>query len=152
MSAASRDKGQRGERELAALLCELTGADVRRRVRQHAGDADLEGLPGWTVECKRYASVKPADLARWWAQACEQARRDGLHPLLCWRADRMPDWRFHWPAGLHCKGAPLPGGIADTLSADPLTWWRMVRGSFLALPPAGNSGPDVAAHRTVKTY
>ena len=127
MSGASRDKGKRGERELAALLEMLTGQPVRRRVRQHEGDADLTGLPGWSIECKRYASVKPADLVRWWAQARELAQREGLHPPLCWRADRMRDGVFVWPAGLHCKGAPLPGHIADTLSADPLTWWRMVR-------------------------
>ncbi len=126
MSAVSRDKGKRGERELAALLAMLTGHPVRRRVRQHGGDADLTGLPGWSVECKRYATAKPADLARWWQQAVAQAQAEGLQPLLCWRADRMREWVFVWPAGLHCPDAPVPGAIADTLAADPLTWWRMV--------------------------
>lgn len=128
MGAASRDKGKRGERELAELLRGLTGQDVRRRVRQHEGDSDLEGLPGWCVECKRYSTAAPADLARWWRQAAVQAHTFEGVPLLAWRADRMRDWVFVWPAGLHCADAPIvSGNIADTLSADPLTWWRMVR-------------------------
>ncbi|GAB1387639.1 hypothetical protein MASR1M59_27870 [Melaminivora sp.] len=128
MGGMSRTKGQSGERELARLLAELTGKDVRRRVRQHDGDSDLVGLPGWSIECKRYASASAADIGRWWQQAAAQAAADGAVPLLCWRADRMKDWRFHWPAGLHCKDAPTrPVDVADTLSADPLTWWRMVR-------------------------
>ena len=95
MGAASRDKGKAGERELARLLCELTGRDVRRRVRQHEGDSDLEGVPGWAIECKRYATVKPADLARWWRQAVAQAQATNARPLLAWRADRMRDWCLH---------------------------------------------------------
>ena len=59
MGGLSRSKGQRGEREVAALLSELTGHDVRRRVRNHAGDSDLQGLPGWEIEVKFYAAVTP---------------------------------------------------------------------------------------------
>ena len=51
----SRTKGAAGERELAAALRELTGWDIRRRVRQHDGDSDLEGVPGWSIEVKRLA-------------------------------------------------------------------------------------------------
>ena len=128
MGAASRDKGKRGERELAEFLRGLTGSDVRRRVRQHDGDSDLEGLPGWCVECKRHATAATADVARWWRQTAAQAHRVGAWPLLAWRADRMRDWVFVWPAGLHCTDAPPQSGhVADTLAADPLTWWRMVR-------------------------
>lgn len=128
MGGLSRAKGKRGERELARLLTELTGHDIKRRVRQHEGDSDLEGLPGWAIECKRYARVTPAMLATWWKQARAQAQRMGGTPLLCWRTDRMREWCFHWPAGLHCHDAPpCPESIADTLGADPLTWWRMVR-------------------------
>jgi len=129
MGGLSRAKGKRGERELAALLSDLTGRSIKRRVRQHEGDSDLEGLPGWAIECKRYARVTPSLLGTWWKQAHAQAKRTGDAPLLCWRSDRMKDWRFHWPAGLHCHDAPLcPESISDTLGADPLTWWRMVKG------------------------
>lgn len=46
MSRMQRDKGKAGEREAAELVRELTGWDVRRRVRQHEGDSDLTGAPG----------------------------------------------------------------------------------------------------------
>lgn len=128
MSAMQRTKGQQGERELARLLSDLTGKTIRRRVRQHDGDSDLIGLPGWSIECKRYARATPALLAQWWLQAVRQAEAEDTTPLLCWRADRMRDWTFVWPASLHCLDAPrYPADVKDTLSADPLIWWRMVR-------------------------
>lgn len=69
MSAMSRNKGKAGEREIAALLAELTGCDVNRRVPQHGGDSDLEGLPGWCIEVKRHAKASRAAVAGWWRQA-----------------------------------------------------------------------------------
>ncbi|MFT3818321.1 MAG: hypothetical protein QM750_11930 [Rubrivivax sp.] len=89
-----RDKGKAGEREAAGLIRDLTGWDVRRRVRQHDGDSDLVGVPGWTVEVKRRRSATQADLARWWAQAVAQAGAE--LPVLLYRVDRG-DWRAVWP-------------------------------------------------------
>jgi len=94
MGAKSRNKGKAGEREAAALLRELLGIDVRRRVRQHDGDSDLLGVPGWVVEVKRAKSATPAVVGAWWVQAKEQAGRDW--PLLLYRLDRQP-WRAVWP-------------------------------------------------------
>lgn len=54
MSKASRDKGKRGEQELAGKLREY-GYNCRRG-QQYAGangDADVVGLPGIHIECKR---------------------------------------------------------------------------------------------------
>lgn len=50
----SRNKGAAGERELAALLREH-GFDARRgqQFSGVAGDADVLGLPGYHIECKR---------------------------------------------------------------------------------------------------
>ena len=73
---------------------ELTGWDVRRRVRQHDDDSDLEGVPGWSVEVKRHRTATRGDLARWWAQAVTQA--GALLPVLLYRADRA-QWRAVWP-------------------------------------------------------
>ena len=53
MSAVQRIKGVAGEREAADLAGDLTSWNVRRRVRQHDGDSDLTGGPGWAVEVKR---------------------------------------------------------------------------------------------------
>ena len=138
MGSLSRTKGQTGEREAARLLSELTGRTVRRRVRQHQHDADLEGLEswgaGWCVEVKRLAACPPAMLAQHWRQAVVQAQRTGLVPLLLVRVDRAADWVAHWPAALHddSTGTNIYStSLLETLSASPLAWWRMVR----ALPP-----------------
>ncbi len=129
MAGMSRAKGQRGEREVAALLSELTGHDVRRRVRNHAGDDDLVGLPGWSVEVKRYAAVTPAMVQAWWVQAVEQSRSTNTLPVLFYKPNRC-SWRVVWPAGLHAmpRPSPLSANYLDTLTGDPLTWWRLVRG------------------------
>ena len=133
MSAMSRTKGQAGEREVAAIIRELTGHDVRRRVRQHAGDADLAGLPGgWSIEVKRHARTPHASIADWWAQTVSQARDVQAKPVLFYRADRA-EWRCVWPADLHAshKGATIRPGYEHTLNAEPSTWWAMVKGLTL---------------------
>lgn len=66
----SRQKGARGERELAAVLREH-GYDCRRG-QQYCGangDADVVGLPGIHIECKRVESLNIH-------KAIEQAKRD----------------------------------------------------------------------------
>lgn len=126
MGGMSRDKGKRGERDAAALLRELTGQDVRRRVRQHDGDADLVGLAGWSIEVKSYATTTPALVRTWWGQAVEQAKREGsCAPLLLYRSNRRP-WCAVWPSWLHL-GPDQPTGLSleDALQADPLTWRKM---------------------------
>lgn len=117
-----RSKGASGERELADLLRELTGRDVKRRVRNHAGDADLDGLAGWSIECKRYRTAEPADLARWWRQAVDQAERSRAWPVLFYRLDRQ-GWRAVWPSAIHL-GSTEWGDFSEALVSDPATWWR----------------------------
>ena len=70
MSKASRDKGKRGERELARKLREY-GYDAHRGVQYHGGadSPDVVGLPGVHIECKRVERLMLWD-------ALEQARRD----------------------------------------------------------------------------
>ena len=123
MGAMSRNKGKVGERELALLLSVLTGHEVKRRVRNLAGEDDLAGLPGWSIECKRYAAITPALLAAWWQQACDQARRIDARPVLFFRGDRG-NWRARWLASLHADAPELTE--AHTVEADPATWWALV--------------------------
>ena len=54
MGRYQREKGKRGERELARLLKEY-GYDCRRGQQYcgASGDADVVGLPGIHIECKR---------------------------------------------------------------------------------------------------
>lgn len=71
MGKFSREKGARGERELAAKLKELGIADAYRS-RQYCGaatSADLLGIPGIHAEVKRCESLSLY-------KAYEQAKRD----------------------------------------------------------------------------
>ena len=73
---------------------------MRRRVRQHEADSDLEGVPGWSIECKRYRQRDPA--ATWpadGAQAVAQANRASALPVLFYRLDRA-EWRAAWPLAI----------------------------------------------------
>ena len=91
-----RNKGTAGEREIAGIVRDLTGGDVRRRVRQHDGDSDLEGVPGWSVEVKRHATATRGELRKWWAQTVAQAQAEELLPVLFFRRNR-DEWRAVWP-------------------------------------------------------
>ncbi len=89
----SRRKGQAGEREVVALIRDLLGVDARRACRQHAGDSDILGVPGWSLEVKR--QDRPL-IRQWWAQTVEQAEQASLLPALFYRLPRRP-WRVMWP-------------------------------------------------------
>lgn len=73
----SRDKGKRGERELASVLSGY-GFDARRGQQYSGanGDADVIGLPGMHIECKRNERLNVYD-------AIDQSKRDA-------RADEIP--------------------------------------------------------------
>ena len=125
MGAMSRSKGQSGERELAALLATITGHDVRRRVRNHAGDDDLEGMEGWSIECKRNKTATPAQVAAWWRQATRQASAVGREAVLFYRAD-FGQWRAVWSAELlltDSQPCALPENA--TVEGNPQTWWAV---------------------------
>ena len=95
MGSMSREKGKRGEREVAAIISDLLGVSASRRVRQHEGDSDILGVPGWSIEVKRCEQAAPADIRRWWAQAVSQAlQADGwvLRQTICWhKPNPMPE-------------------------------------------------------------
>lgn len=67
----SREKGKRGEREVAGILREHGYHEARRGVQYsgRTGAADVIGLPGWHIEVKR---VEHFDLI----SAASQAERD----------------------------------------------------------------------------
>ena len=68
----SREKGKRGERELANIL-KMYGFNTRRGQQFCGanGDADVVGLPGVHIECKR---VERLDLSKAMAQAKADAK------------------------------------------------------------------------------
>ena len=76
-----RTKGQQGEREVAGIIRDLTGWDVQRRVRNHANDSDLTGVPGWSVEVERHKAATRAEIAGWWRQTCRPLPRMPARPM-----------------------------------------------------------------------
>ena len=77
MGKPSRDKGKRGEREIAGLLRDY-GYDARRGVQYHGGadSPDVVGLPGVHIEVKRTETLSLYP-------AMEQAKHDAAQ-------DEMP--------------------------------------------------------------
>ena len=59
MTSPSKQKGDKAELELARILADLLDLKVRRKLGAGRTDdeGDLEGIPGWTVECKNYADL-----------------------------------------------------------------------------------------------
>jgi Holliday junction resolvase len=131
MGLMSRNKGKAAEREVAALLADLTGLQVKRRVRQHDGDSDLEGLPGWCVEVKRHAKAPRASVRQWWKQATEQAARVGAVPVLLYRQD-FDAWRAVWPLSVTLTQQSAAMWVDYELTAEgtPEAWAAVLRESM----------------------
>lgn len=106
----SRDKGSRGEREfLAALGAELGEMLTRNLQQTREGGADCVQVKGWAIEVKRHESLsRPA----WWRQACEQAERLGVQPMLAYRRNREP-WRVWVAEGVDLTVAEAAGAIRE---------------------------------------
>lgn len=142
MSAMQRRKGQSGELEVCTLVRDLTGWDVRRTVRQHGGDSDLEGVPGWSVEVKRHRTATRGDLARWWQQTTTQAGE--LLPVLCYRTDRA-EWRAVWPlaACLVQQRADYWRGYNWTADTSVEAWAAVARDQLRATPADAHAGRSI---------
>lgn len=82
MAINSKDKGRRGEQELSRKLREY-GYDCRRSVQYCGanGDADLVGIPGLHIECKRVERLNISDAM---SQAISDAR-EGETPVVMHR-------------------------------------------------------------------
>lgn len=102
----SRQKGARGERELASILRSY-GFEARRGQQFSGanGDADVVGLPHIHIECKRVERLNLEDAM---AQSVRDAR-DGEVPVVMHRKDRgewvvtmkLDDWmKFYAESGL----------------------------------------------------
>lgn len=146
----SRNKGKRGEREVADLLqptvdCVATelGLDAgklliqRNTVQSDRGGSDLTGLPGLSIEVKLCETLA---LESWWTQCQEQARGSkrigaGGVPVLFYRSNRKA-WRVrmegyvgtaHGPGGAESfRRAPWPmptRAVVDISLADFLAWF-----------------------------
>lgn len=125
MGIASRNKGKRGEREVARLLSDLLGVDARRLVRQHAGDSDVVGVDGWVIEVKRCERATPADISRWWDQAVAQAQADNGLPALFYRQNRR-DWRVVWPLSVTIGAKYQWQEYSYAVESSPAAWAAVV--------------------------
>lgn len=90
--AMSRNKGQRGEREVIQLLqpvvnevYEAHGLEPpklkRNTLQSDCGGSDVAGLPWLALEVKFHADIK---LTQWWQQTIAQAEQ-GQEPVLFYR-------------------------------------------------------------------
>jgi Holliday junction resolvase len=94
MSNLAKNKGGAGEREIATLLNDRLGLDIKRNLEQcRSGGYDLVGLDGIALEVKR---CKALSMKSWWDQAVAQAETLGLVPVLVYRLDRK-QWQFVLP-------------------------------------------------------
>lgn len=132
MSASQRTKGQGGEREIAAIIRDLTGWDIRRRVRQHDGDSDLEGVPGWSVEVKRHKTAGRGEIEAWWRQAVAQAK--GTLPALFFRPDGARSWRAVWPLSVHLtmQRTEMWADYVWSVEGSPQAWAAVARELIMA--------------------
>jgi len=126
MGGMSRRKGAAFEREIANLIKDHLGLDAKRNLMQTAeGGHDLLGVSGWAIECKRYASIKPADVRKFWEQTVMQAHYVEALPCLITKADRQPiQVHIQWMGpGSDCFGDSIQG--VATISFE--LWCGIVR-------------------------
>lgn len=103
----SRDKGARGERELSKALKEY-GYDCRRGQQYSGanGDADVVGLPGIHIECKRVERLNLYDAmaqskhdARQWEKPAVFHRKDRCKWLVTMEMEDFMEIYREWEAG-----------------------------------------------------
>lgn len=107
MGAMSRRKGAAFEREVANMIRDNLGYECKRNLEQYQqGGHDLSGVPGWSIECKRYAKITESDLKSFWEQTVSQAIQVSAWPCLITKEDRKPIKVYiHWVGpGSDCFG------------------------------------------------
>lgn len=116
MSAMQRRKGAAAEREVLKLLGGELGQMLQRNLAQtRAGGADCLCVKGWAIEIKRQERLSRPT---WWRQACEQAEREGVEPMLLYRRSREP-----WRALIHTHDNQYrEGTLQDAASAIREKW------------------------------
>jgi Holliday junction resolvase len=96
--AARRQKGSRGERELAKLLNERFDLGASRNLtqtREGGEDINLNAI-GICIEVKRQEALS---VNTWWKQISNAAAQASLMPVLAYRQNRKK-WKFVLPATL----------------------------------------------------
>lgn len=127
-----RQKGAAFERECISLIRENLGfEDARRDLEQYRQKdrGDILGVPGWTIECKRYSADRGAGgnyKPEWWAQACDAALAAGCEPVLIYKYDRQPIKCVVFLSSINSDYA----GKDNTAVVSFSTWCMLVRESI----------------------
>lgn len=150
MGANARDKGQRGEREIADML-NLIVSEVRsskgyppfetrdglfqRNQNQTAvGGSDLSNPLSLEIEVKRQEQLS---INAWWKQTLESAARTDGIPILIFKQKYKP-WRVVMLGSIPLQPASASSyrtmeGVRVELSVDDFkTWFRTYYSRFLA--------------------
>ena len=119
-----RAKGAQFERTIANMCFESLGFEAKRDLEQYrSGDrGDLIGVPGWVIECKRYASGS-THRDEWWAQVTKAADAAMREPVLIYKYDRQPIRCVVFLSSIN----PDYWGKADTATVSFDTWCMIVR-------------------------
>ena len=125
----SRNKGQRGEREIVDLLQPVVNEIYaifnleppklkRNTLQSDGGGSDIAGIPWLAIEVKYHADIK---LSSWWKQTVEQAEQ-GQEPILFYRRNNIP-WKVKMYGMLGrpvcCYTVPVIVEVPDFLA-----WFR----------------------------
>jgi hypothetical protein len=100
MTNPQRNKGNAAEREVANLLADLTGWNVRRRLQEGRTDdtGDLEGVPDTCLQVKNYADPLRAIREGLPELRAQQARALSPFAALLIRRRRQPVNSGRWIA------------------------------------------------------
>ena len=91
MTVNSKDKGKRGEREVAELIRQY-GFEARRSAQYcgNTGDAaDITTDLPYHIEVKHQETLQ---IDKWWEQATHDAKENGREPILVFRKNKQK-WR-----------------------------------------------------------
>ena len=119
-----RAKGAQFERDVARMCYDSLGFEAKRDLEQYrSGDrGDLIGVPGWVIECKRYASGH-SYREEWWQQVIKAADAAMCEPVLIYKFDRQPIRCVVFLSAIN----PHFWGKADTATISFETWCMIVR-------------------------
>lgn len=122
-----RNKGAAFEREIASLIRENLGIEVKRDLEQYraADHGDLLGLP-FTIECKRYAMANGGvHHPSWFEQVVKahEANPASMAPVLIYKYDRAAI-RVAVPLSFINKEYD---GLGETATLTLDCWFMLVR-------------------------
>ena len=135
-----RAKGAQFERDVARMIDQSLGFRAKRDLEQYrSGDrGDLIGVPGWVIECKRYASGHTYKEG-WLKQVTKAADAAMCEPVLIYKFDRQPIRCVVYLSAIN----PDYWGKADVATISFETWCMIVREGLSDEDRSANDGSGV---------